>query len=254
MFPYTKKNSEDEDYEDLAICKDLAKIVAVPMLMDKDGEIHFLVADKKNMIKVIRHNSEAEMGNDDFFDVVYTFQSKWVYFFLYLEEMNKFYLMDEQRRVKVLVPDPKTKQLVLETTLDLCKIDKEEIDKTPFDEWAVSPGVIHWNGIAMTMIESKTQDNPTWHQYDVMMDRYEHVSGPKHAQGSGQIYYIEKYKDVEDDEVNENAPDHGKKSFFGEFCVVLQPKADLSFVECLPIAQTNHNNFFTFISPTTVMA
>jgi hypothetical protein len=36
--------------------------------------------------------------------------------------------------------------------------------------------------------------------------------------------------------------------------IVLMPKADLSFVECLPMAKVNNNNFFTFISADLLMA
>jgi hypothetical protein len=219
MFPYNPNN--EEEYEDLDCCKNV-KIVPVPMQMDKQGEIHFLVTDpKKNMVKIMRVNSEAEMGNDDFFDCVFTFQSKWVYFFIYLEENKRFYLMDEKKKIKVLVPDSKTKQLTVEATFDLCRAEKEEIDKTPFDEYSVSPGVVHWNGNVMTMLDSRAQDNPTWYQQDVMLEGYKHIAGPKQALGSGQIYYIEQYKDIEDEEIKEDLPDHGKKSFFGEFCVVL---------------------------------
>jgi hypothetical protein len=34
----------------------------------------------------------------------------------------------------------------------------------------------------------------------------------------------------------------------------MMPKADLSFVECLPLAKQNNNNFFSFISPDRVIA
>ena len=34
----------------------------------------------------------------------------------------------------------------------------------------------------------------------------------------------------------------------------MMPKADLSFVECLPLAKQNNNNFFSFIAPDRVMA
>jgi len=34
----------------------------------------------------------------------------------------------------------------------------------------------------------------------------------------------------------------------------MMPKADLSFVECLPLAKHNNNNFFSFIAPDRVMA
>jgi hypothetical protein len=112
--------------------------------------------------------------------------------------------MDESKRIKVLVQDPKTKLLSVETTMDLCKSDKEMIEKTPFDEYAVSPGVVHWNNLAFTMIESKTRDNPTWYSSDVMLKGYECIAGPKRAYGSGLIYYVESYQGIEaDDDENE---------------------------------------------------
>jgi len=51
------------------------------MLMDKFGSIHFLVKDNKDTVKMYRVNNEAVMGSPEFFQQVYTFQSKWVYFF-----------------------------------------------------------------------------------------------------------------------------------------------------------------------------
>jgi len=51
----------------------------------------------------------------------------------------------------------------------LCKVDKEIIERTSFDEYAVSPGVVHWNNFAFTMIESKTRDNPTFFSTDLML-------------------------------------------------------------------------------------
>jgi hypothetical protein len=56
------------------------------MVMDDEGEIHFMTQDKTNLVKVYRVNKDAEMGEDAFFQVVYTLQSKWVYFFLYNDE------------------------------------------------------------------------------------------------------------------------------------------------------------------------
>jgi len=32
------------------------------------------------------------------------------------------------------------------------------------------------------------------------------------------------------------------------------PKADLSFLECLPLSKTNNNNFFSFIDPDHILA
>jgi len=56
------------------------------MVMDDEGEIHFMTQDKTNLVKVYRVNKDVEMGEDAFFQLVYSFQSKWVYFFLYNDE------------------------------------------------------------------------------------------------------------------------------------------------------------------------
>lgn len=45
------------------------------------------------------------MGSSDFFEEVYSFQSKWVYFFTYLPEFNRFYIMDDTKRIRVLAQD-----------------------------------------------------------------------------------------------------------------------------------------------------
>ena len=113
--------------------------------------------------------------------------------------------MDETKRIKVLVQDPKTKLLSVETTMNICKSDREMIERTPFDEYAVSPGVVHWNNLALTMIESKTRDNPTWYSSDVMLKGYECIAGPKRAYGSGLIYFVESYLGIgaDDDETED---------------------------------------------------
>lgn len=183
---------------ELQCCKNI-KIVPVPILMDQEGSIYFLVSNTENTIKVYRVNNKAEMGNDDFFQLVYHFQSNWVYFFLQ-EDNKKFYLMDESKRVKVLVQDPKTMLLSVEKTMDLCKIDSELIEKTAFDEYSVSPGVIHWKKYAFTLIESKFRDNPTWYNQIVTLQGYEFIAGPKSAYGSGLIYYVENYCGIDADD------------------------------------------------------
>ena len=71
-FPYrlsTKNQDEDEekaDFEPLEITKG-NKPVPVPMLMDKNGNIHFMVTDSKGAVKVFRINNEAVMGSSEFF-------------------------------------------------------------------------------------------------------------------------------------------------------------------------------------------
>lgn len=81
IFPLGKEQEEEEEYEDLMCCKNI-KIVPVPMLMDHEGSIYFLVTNAENSVKVYRVNTDAEMGEDAFFQLVYHFQSSWVYFFL----------------------------------------------------------------------------------------------------------------------------------------------------------------------------
>jgi hypothetical protein len=66
------------------------------------------------------------------------------------------------------------------------------------------------------------------------------------------VYYIEKYQSAEEEAVDGKAPK--KKNFFGANCIVMQPKGDLSFVECLPHHKVNYNNFFSYIGPDRIMA
>jgi hypothetical protein len=81
------------------------------MLMDEQGSIFFLVTDasKKvidgtdatSKVNVYRTNTEKEMGKDTFFQLVFSFSANWVYFFQKVGD--KFYMMDDSKRVKVLV-------------------------------------------------------------------------------------------------------------------------------------------------------
>ena len=43
----------------------------------------------------------------------------------------------------------------------------------------------------MFMLNTKSQDNPTWARFDVAIKCYECIAGPKTANGMGHIYYIE---------------------------------------------------------------
>ena len=72
----------------------------------------------------------------------------------------------------------------------LCQIDKEDFDRTPFYEFTVSPGTIHYNNKIYTMIESKNRDNPTWYSLDVMLPSYQHIAGPANINNSNMIYYV----------------------------------------------------------------
>lgn len=119
--------------------------------------------------------------------------------------------MDDSKRVRVLVQDAKTQCLSILTIMDLCKKDKELLKQTAFDEYAVSPGCIHWDCRALHMIENKQKDNPTWESFEVMIKGYEYIAGPKSAKGSGQIFYMESYIAADDDEEQKD-PSGGNKA------------------------------------------
>lgn len=61
QFPFDKGFEEN-----LELCKKI-KVVQVPMIMDSEGDIYFMITNDKDKIKIVRVNGVAEMGNDDFF-------------------------------------------------------------------------------------------------------------------------------------------------------------------------------------------
>jgi hypothetical protein len=69
--------------------------------MDEHGSIFLLVTDAAKKVSVYRTNTEKEMGEDAFFQLVFYFQASWVYFFQKVGD--KFYLMDDSKRVRILV-------------------------------------------------------------------------------------------------------------------------------------------------------
>lgn len=153
--------------------------------------------------------------------------------------------MDDTRRIRVLKQNETSHMLELDSMLDLCQQDKATLSEIPFDEYAISPGVLHWCDLYMTLIDSKQRDNPTWYSSDFSITNYEQLCGPQKAINSGLIYSIEVQKSTKGLKPEEN---------FGKFAVVVRPKADLSFVQCLPLSKENNNNFFSFIGFGRVMA
>ena len=99
--------------------------------------------------------------------------------------------MDDTKRIRVLVQDQLTKAFSLMTTLDLCKADKEDFERSPFDEFTVSPGMIHYNNKTYTMIENKTRDNYTWQSLETILPSYDYLSGPSKIKNSGMIFYVQ---------------------------------------------------------------
>ena len=75
-----KAQMEDEEFEDIKASKDCI-IVPVPLIMDENGFIYLLTTNVEKQVKVYRVNTEKEMGEESFFQLVYQFQATWVYFF-----------------------------------------------------------------------------------------------------------------------------------------------------------------------------
>ena len=92
-----------------------------------------------------------------------------------------------------------------------------------------------------------------------MLENHTFISGPKVARGTGMIYYLEKYENIEDEVDDDDKTNKEQnevenifkmavieKSFKG-FSIVMQPLADLSYIDILPQLTKNHNNFSTYI-------
>ena len=75
------------------------------MIMDAKGAIYFMM-NYKGLIKVMRADPAAEMGSAAFIKPVFTLRSQNIYFLLY--QNDKFFMMDDTKRVRILVPDLET--------------------------------------------------------------------------------------------------------------------------------------------------
>jgi hypothetical protein len=60
--------------------------------------------------------------------------------------------MDESKRVRCLKPDAKSKKFNLVQQFEIPLADKEKLDQTPYDEFACSAGVLHWNSRVISLI------------------------------------------------------------------------------------------------------
>ena len=157
--------------------------------MDDNGFIYLLTTNAEKQVKVYRVNTEKEMKDESFFQLVYHFQATWVYFFKKFED--KFYMMDNSKQVSVLVQDPKTDGLSVLKTLGLCAADKKSILKQPFAEFDVSEGAIYYGNKAIFLLKNKTGDNSTVASFNFSLEGYDCIAGPKTANGSGNIYYVQ---------------------------------------------------------------
>lgn len=131
------------------------------------------------------------MGGDGFIKSVYSLRATHIYFLLHREGV--FYIMDEQKKIRVLKPNEETQMWVQDTTFELPVKDAKSIVYSDFDEYCISDGVLHANEQMYFLLDSRAKDNATWESQNIMLENHLHVSGPRYAKESGLIWYIQQY-------------------------------------------------------------
>ena len=84
----------------------------------------------------------------------------YIHFFAILE--NKFFIMDDKKKIRRLVQDPINFQLKIDTTLELLPRDQLAINYSEFDEFVMSDSLVHWDDNVIFLSESKRKDTYTW--------------------------------------------------------------------------------------------
>jgi len=168
------------------------------MIMDNDGAVYFMMHYENGTVKVLRTDPYAEMGGDGFVKTVFSLRSSKIYFLLF--HQNQFYLMDEQKKVRVLSANSETYMWKQTNILELPERDANGIVYADFDEYTVSDGVLHFNDKLYFLLESKSMDNPTWASEQIMFDNHLHISGPRYAKESGLIWYMQQHAKMEDED------------------------------------------------------
>ena len=169
------------------------------MIRDTDGAIYFMMKSTDDTIRVIRADPNAEMGTNDYLKVVFTFYSSLVYFMHEDRSQHQFYIMDDQKKVRVIEPNKETHMWKQKMTYELTEKDAQEIYYCDYAEYAVSGNIIHLDKRMYYLLESKSKDVPTWASSNFMLDYHVYVSGPKYAQRSGLIWYVEQRAIMEDE-------------------------------------------------------
>ena len=110
--------------------------------------------------------------------------------------------MDDQKKIRLLLPNNETYQWKLKTTLELPEKDVAALVYSDFDEFTISDGVLHANDRMYYLLDSKAKDNPTYASEEIMIDNHLHVSGHRYAKESGLIWYMEQY--LHNNQANDN--------------------------------------------------
>ena len=218
------------------------------MIMDDKGAIYFMMKSANGTVRVLRTDPTIEMGTDKFIKCVYQLRSTQIYFLLF--QQGQFYLMDDQKKIRLLEENPETYMWTLKNTLELPVKDLPSLIYSEFDEYTISDGVLHAADKMYFLLDSKAKDNPTYASEEVMIDNHLHIGGPRYAKESGMIWYVEKHSMADDGKGDNNDPmdmnPFGMNDVFRGYSVVMQPLGDLSYLDLLPQRGENNNNFVTF--------
>lgn len=167
-------------------------MVRQPMIMDDNGALYFMIKTGET-IKVLRTDPAIEMGGAGFIKPVFSLRSTCIYFLL--NRGNTFYVMDDQKKIRVLTPNEENYVWKQTMTFELCADDAKQIVYSDFDEYCISDSVLHANDRMYFMLDSRAKDNDTWASTNIMLENHLFTSGPRYAKESGLIWYIQKYAD-----------------------------------------------------------
>ena len=154
-------------------------MIRQPMIKDADGAIYFMMKSSNDTVRVLRTDPNAEMGGDTFVKAVFTLRSSLIYFLLF--HQGQFYMMDDQKKVRLCEPNKETYMWKQLTTLELPEIDAYNIVYSDYDEYSISNGVLHTKEKMCFLLDSRAKDNPTYASINVMMKNHSHVSGPRYV-------------------------------------------------------------------------
>ena len=70
------------------------------MQMDDKGAVYFAVKTEAGVVKILRVDPNAEMGNSSFIKSVFSLRCEYIHFLEVVD--GNFYLMDEKKKIRKL--------------------------------------------------------------------------------------------------------------------------------------------------------
>ena len=143
-------------------------------------------------MRILRADPNVDMGNANFIKSVFQMRCDYIHFFTIFN--GKFFVMDDKKKVRRLIQDPITFQLRLDTNLEMLSQDQRFISYSEFDEFIVADNLIHWDdSVIFVSRQTRQKDKYTWSRSTIMAEDHKFIEGPKRANGTGMIYYLEQY-------------------------------------------------------------